>query len=135
MHGEDLLIDDGSNGQAVEAVGKCLPELDIVSTFAFVVESIDAVDGCAFMVSSEDEEIFGVLDLVGQKQTDGLQGLFSSIDVVTEEEVVGLGREAAVLKQPEQIVVLPMNVAANLSNGRQFSAGHDCVGWTRVSLP
>jgi hypothetical protein len=25
VHGEDLLIDDGGNGQAVEAVRKCLP--------------------------------------------------------------------------------------------------------------
>jgi hypothetical protein len=44
VHGENLLVDDCSNGQAVEAIGKCLPELDVVSPLAFVVESIDAID-------------------------------------------------------------------------------------------
>ncbi len=64
MHGKDLLIDDGGNGQAVEAVGKCLPQLDVVSSFALVVEAVNAVDGGALVVATEDEEVFGVLDLV-----------------------------------------------------------------------
>jgi hypothetical protein len=44
MHSEDLLINDGSNWQAVEAIRKSLPKLDIVSPFALIVESINAVD-------------------------------------------------------------------------------------------
>jgi hypothetical protein len=66
VHGEDLLVNDGGNGQAVEAVGKCLPELDVVTTLALVVEAINAVDGCAFVVTPQDEEVLGVLDLVGE---------------------------------------------------------------------
>lgn len=65
VHGEDLLIDDGGDRQAVEAICKSLPELDVVATLAFVIEAIDAVDGSALMVASEDEEVFRVLDLVG----------------------------------------------------------------------
>ena len=34
VHREDLLIDDGSDRQAVEAVGERLPELDVVPPFA-----------------------------------------------------------------------------------------------------
>jgi hypothetical protein len=34
VHGENLLIDDRSDGQTVEAVGKRLPELDVVPAFA-----------------------------------------------------------------------------------------------------
>lgn len=44
MHGEDLLVNDGSNGQAVEAVGESLPKLDVVSSLALVVETVDTVD-------------------------------------------------------------------------------------------
>ena len=44
MHGEDLLINDGGNGQAVEAVGEGLPQLDVVSSLALIVETVDAVD-------------------------------------------------------------------------------------------
>jgi len=34
VHAEDLLIDDGSNGEAVEAVREGLPELDVVPPLA-----------------------------------------------------------------------------------------------------
>lgn len=34
VHGEDLLVDDSSNGQAIEAVGERLPDFDVISTFA-----------------------------------------------------------------------------------------------------
>lgn len=72
MHGEDLLVDDGGNGQAVEAVGERLPQLDVVTALALIVETVDAVDGCALVVAAEDEEVLRVLDLVGQKEANSL---------------------------------------------------------------
>lgn len=44
VHGEDLLVDDSGNWQAVEAVGECLPQLDVVSPLALVVETVNTVD-------------------------------------------------------------------------------------------
>lgn len=70
------------------------------------------------MVSSEDEEVFGVFDLVREEQADGLEGLFSSIDVVTEEKVVGFWGEPAVFEKPQEVVVLPMNVTYKHRRGR-----------------
>ena len=52
------------------------------------------------MVSAEDEEVFGVLDLVGEEEADGLETLFPAVDVVAEEEIVGFWRKPAVLEQP-----------------------------------
>lgn len=66
MHGEDLLVNDGRNGQAVEAVGESLPQLDVVSPLALVVEAIDTVDGGALVVAAQNEEVLRVLDLVGK---------------------------------------------------------------------
>ena len=43
MHGEDLLIDDSSYGQAVEAVRERLPQLDIIASFAYRWESVHTV--------------------------------------------------------------------------------------------
>jgi hypothetical protein len=114
VHGKDLLIDDGGNGQAVEAVGKRLPQLDVVSTLALVVEAIDAVDGRALVVTPQDEKVLGILDLVGKEQADSLKGLLASVYVVTQEKVVGLRREAAVFKEAEQVVILPVDIAADL---------------------
>jgi hypothetical protein len=40
--------------------------------------------------------------------------LLASVDIVTKEQVVGLWREAAVLEKSEQIVVLSVDVTADL---------------------
>jgi hypothetical protein len=73
MHGEDLLINDSGNWQAVEAIRKCLPQLDVVSAFALIVEAVYAVDGSALVIASEDEKVFRVLDLICQQQANGLK--------------------------------------------------------------
>ncbi|PWA16670.1 hypothetical protein CCH79_00017489 [Gambusia affinis] len=67
MATEDLLVNDGCDGQTVEAVG--------------------------------------------QQQADGLQRLLPSVHIVAQEQVVALWWEASVFKQPQKVVVLPMNIA------------------------
>lgn len=114
MHGEDFLVDNGCNWQAIEAIRKCLPQLDVVAPLALIVEAIDAVDGRALVVAAQDEKVLRVLDLVCEEQADGLEGLLATIDVIAEEEVIGLWGETAVLEQAQQIVVLSVDVTANL---------------------
>lgn len=114
MHGEDLLIDDGRNRQTVEAVGERLPQLDIVPPLALVVEAVDAIDRRALVVTTENKEIFGVLDLVGQEEADCFERLLAAVNVVTEEEIVGLGGKAAVFEEAQKVVVLPVDVTAYL---------------------
>jgi hypothetical protein len=114
VHGENLLVNDGRDGQAVEAVGEGLPQLDVVSALALIVEAIDTVDGGTLVVTTQDEEVLGVLDLVGEKQTDGFERLLATVDVVTEEEVVGLRGESAVFEKAQEIVVLTVDITADL---------------------
>lgn len=52
VHGEDLLVDDGGNREAVEAVGKSLPKFDVVSALALIVETVDTVDRGTLVVST-----------------------------------------------------------------------------------
>jgi translation elongation factor EF-Tu-like GTPase len=63
---EDLLIDEGRNREAVEAVRERLPQFDRESPLALVVEPVYSVDGRALVVASEQEEVLRVFDLVGQ---------------------------------------------------------------------
>jgi hypothetical protein len=51
------------------------------------------------VVAAKDEEIFWVLNLICEKEADGLQRLLSSVDVITQEEVVCLWWEAAILEE------------------------------------
>lgn len=114
VHREDLLVNDGCDGQAVEAVRKCLPQFDVVTTLAFVVETIDTVDGGALVVSAQDKEVLGVFDLVCQQQANGLERLLATVHVVTKEQVVCLRREATVFEETQQVVILSVDVTADL---------------------
>ena len=100
MHGEDLLVDNSGDRKAVEAVGEGLPKLDVVATLALIVETVDTVDGGTLVVSSQNKEVLRVLDLVCKEQADGLERLLATVDIVTEEEVIRLWRETAVLEEP-----------------------------------
>ena len=98
VHCENLFVNNCCNGEAVEAICERLPELDIVPSLAFVVETIDTIDGRAFVVAPQDEEVLGVFDLVGKKEADCLKRLLASIDIVSEEEVVCLWGETAIFE-------------------------------------
>jgi len=124
VHRKDLLVNDGRNRKAVEAVRERLPQLNVVPALALVVKAVDAVDRGTFVVSSQDEEVFRILDLVGQEETDGLKRLLATVDIIAQEEVVGLGREASVFEESEEIVVLAVDISANLRALLAEKMGH-----------
>jgi len=80
---ENFLINDGGNGKAVEAVGECLPEFDVVPSLTFIIEAVDSIDGGAFVISSEKEEVLRILNLIGEEEADCLKRLLSSIYVIS----------------------------------------------------
>lgn len=83
----------------------------ITKCLTFVVEAVDAVDGSTFVVAAEKEEVFGVFDFVGEQEADGFEGVLAPVDVIAKEEVVAFGGVVAVLEQPDEIVVLTVDVA------------------------
>jgi hypothetical protein len=62
------------------------------------------------MVAAKDKKVLWILDLVGEEEGDRLKGLPATVNIVAEEEVVGVRWEATILKQPQQIIVLSMNI-------------------------
>jgi len=126
VHAEDLLVDDGSDGKTREALCECLPQLNVVSSFAFVVESVDAVDRGAFVVASEEKEVLRVFNFVSQQETDGLQTLLSSIYIVSQKEIVCLRGKSSVLEQAEEIIILSVDVPADLDGRFEFEQDGLC---------
>ena len=127
---EDLLVDDGTAREAVEDVREGLPELDGMPALALVVKAVDPVDRGALVVPPEDEEVLGVLDLVGQDQAGALEALLAPVDVVTQKQVVRVRGKATVLEDPEHVVVLPVGVPDDLEGCRQLQEhrlSHDDV--------
>lgn len=68
-------------------------------TLTFVVKSVYSVDAGAFVISTQEEKVLGILDLVRQQKTNGFQRLFSSIHVIAQKQVIGFGWKTAVLEQ------------------------------------
>lgn len=101
MHAKNFLVDDGGNGETVEAVGECFPKFDVVATFAFVVEAVNTVDRCAFVISSKNKEVVWKFDFVGQEEANCFQTLFPTINIVPKKEVIGLRRETPILEKPQ----------------------------------
>jgi len=63
------------------------------------------------VITTEQEEVLGVLDLVREQETDGLERLPAAVDVIAEKEVVLVRWEATEFKQAQEIRVLPVDVA------------------------
>ena len=53
------------------------------------------------MVASQKEEILGVFDLIGQQEANAFDRLDAAIDVVAQEQVIGLRGKATVFKKPQ----------------------------------
>ena len=131
VHADDLVVDDGAAGEAVEGVAEGLPKLDGEAAAALVVEAVDAVDAGALVVAAEDKEVLRILDLVGEEEAHDLEGLLATVDVVAEEQVIGLGGESTVLKQTEEVCVLSMDVTANFDGSTELEEH----GLTEQNLP
>ena len=132
VHADDLIVDERGHGQRVEALGEHLPQLDVVPPLALVVEPVHPVYRGALMVAPQQEEVLGVLDLVRQQQADGLDVVLATVDVVSQEKVVRVGRELAVLEKTQQIVVLAVNVASVTPGLPQIFSGasnSNRTGW------
>ena len=54
----------------------------------FVIEPVDSVNTGAFVVASQQKEVFWVLDFVCEQETNGLQGLLASIHVVPKKQII-----------------------------------------------
>ena len=66
------------------------------------------------MVAADESDAIGVADLEGQQEEKGLDGVVAPIDKVAEEQVVLVGAFAADLEQLDEVVELPVDVAAYL---------------------
>ena len=86
MHAKNSIVDNGSSWEHIEAKAEFFPNLNSVPSFALVVESIHSIDGLALVVASQQVEVLGELDLVGEEQGYGFNTLLSTIHIVANKE-------------------------------------------------
>ena len=64
MHADDATFDNGADGKTFETIRKQLPEMNVITSFAFIVKTVDTVDGVCFVISTQNKEILGIFDFV-----------------------------------------------------------------------
>lgn len=118
MHAQDFLIDEGSDRHDIEDIGEEFPEFEVVLSFTFdkgtvtfVIKSINPVNGRAFVIAPEQEEVLRVLDLISEHEGNTLNRLFSSINIIAEEQIILIARVATVFEELNQVGKLAVNVA------------------------
>jgi hypothetical protein len=75
------------------------------------------------VVSSKEEEVLGVFDFVAQQKQNRFKTLLATVNIVTQEQIVGLWWETAHLEKTNKVRVLPMDVADNLDRRTKFDKG------------
>ena len=88
----DLVLDESSEGEIIEKIGEVPPYVGVsVLAQAFVVETVYLGDLARFVVASEDGDAIAVPQLHRDQESDGLDGVVTSVYVITHEEIVGIG--------------------------------------------
>lgn len=83
VQAEDLVVDEGGEGEIVEKVGEVLPDIGIsVLAETFVIEAVDLSDLARLVVAAEDGDALGISDLQGDEQSNCLDRVVSTVDVV-----------------------------------------------------
>jgi len=52
MAAEYFFINYSGNRQTIEAICERFPQLDIVPSFTFIVETVDSINACTLVISS-----------------------------------------------------------------------------------
>ena len=118
MDAKYLVVYDGGEGEVVEDIGAVFPHVEApVLPEAFIVEPVDLRYLPRFVVSPEERHPPLVSHFQGEEQDEGLDRVQSSIDEVPEEEVGDEGRLPADPEQLQQVVELPVDIAAYRHRG------------------
>jgi hypothetical protein len=81
---EDLVLNEGGEGKVVEEVGEVFPNIGVaVFSQAFVVESIHLCNLTGLVVSAKDGDTLGVANFQANKESDGFDGVVSTVDIIT----------------------------------------------------
>ena len=113
MHAQYLIFYKSGYWHHIKQFYKASPKSYIVSSTTFIVESVYFWYILALVISTEKEDILGILDLECQEKTHCLYTLLAAIHVITEKKVIGIRYIASILYKTEQIIVLTVDVCSD----------------------
>jgi hypothetical protein len=83
VEAEDLVVDEGGEGEVVEEIGEVLPYIG-VAIFAetLIIEPVDLCDLAGFVVATEDGDTLRISNFEGYEKSDSLNGIVASINII-----------------------------------------------------
>lgn len=111
MDTENLVIDNGCDREAVEALNELLPESEAIPALTLIIKPIYPIDGAALVVSAEKEKVLWVLNLVSHHKANHFKVLLSSVNVIAQEKIVRFWREVSNLKYTQKVNIFSVDVA------------------------
>lgn len=112
MDAEDLIVDDAGEGQVIEHVGEVMPYCRVaVFARAFGVEAVGLGDAARFVVASDEVDALRVAEFEADEEGDCFDAEEAAVDVVPEEEIVGVGTVAANLEDLNHVEELSVYVS------------------------
>ena len=72
------------------------------------------------MVASEKEKVLWMLNFICKEKTNTLDRLFSSVNIVSQEEIVSVTGKSSILEEFDEVRELTMNVSTYLDGSFQF---------------
>lgn len=83
VEAEDLILNQGSKGEVIKEVREILPDISVaIFPQTLVVEAIDLCDLTGLVVSTQDRDALRVADFESNKESDGLDGVVPTVNVV-----------------------------------------------------
>ena len=114
VQAEDLVLDDGGQWQVIEQICEVLPHVCVaVLAEAFVIEAVDLGDLATLVIAPKNGDPVLEAHFQANQQCDCLYTIVASVDVVSHEQVVCVGRASSYLKELHQVVELPVDVATD----------------------
>lgn len=102
----NLVVDQSRQGQIIEQVREKLPNVGIpILSQTLVVKPIDLGDLPRLVVTPEDGHSISVTEFQGDEQGDRLDRVVASVDVITHEEIVGVGGVASDAEELGEVVL------------------------------
>lgn len=106
----------------IEAIVETLPKRDLIPSLDLVKEAVHSCDGLTLVIASQDNDLLGESYLQCEQKANDLARLFSSVDVISHEKVLGVAQRdnplllillilvAHLLEHVQQVSVLTMNI-------------------------
>lgn len=102
-----LIVNESSQWQVVEKVGKVLPDIGVaILSQALVVESIYLCNLSTFVISAKNGDPIAVPNFQSYEKGDSFNRIIPSIDVIAHEEIVGIWRISTDSKELRKIVLV-----------------------------